>query len=66
MAEENIITNITARADFSSLIKDLGRVTASLSSLQQTVGTTNKAIASQIDAINRGFANTVRSTGAAV
>ena len=63
MAEENIITNITARADFSSLIKDLGRVTASLSSLQQTVGTTNKAIASQIDAINRGFANTVRSTG---
>lgn len=63
MAEENIITNITARADFSSLIKDLGRVTASLSSLQQTVGATNKAIASQIDAINRGFANTVRSTG---
>ncbi len=63
MAEENIITNITARADFSDLIKDLGRVTASLSSLQQTVGATNKAIASQIDSINRGFANTVRSTG---
>jgi TP901 family phage tail tape measure protein len=63
VAEENIITNITARADFSSLIKDLNRVTASLSSLQQTVGATNKAISSQIDAINRGFANTVRSTG---
>ena len=63
MAEENIITNITAKADFSDLIKDLNRVTASLSSLQQTVGATNKAISSQIDAINRGFANTIRSTG---
>ena len=63
MAEENIITNITAKADFSDLIKDLNRVTASLSSLQQTIGTTNKAISSQIDAINRGFANTIRSTG---
>ncbi len=63
MAEENIVTNITAKADFSDLIKDLNRVTASLSSLQQTIGTTNKAISSQIDAINRGFANTIRSTG---
>ena len=34
MADENIVTNIVANADFSGLIADVNKVTASLSKLQ--------------------------------
>ena len=64
MAEENVIkTNIVATSDMSGLISDLNRVTGSLSELQQKLNATNKALASSVAAMNKNFADTLRSTG---
>ena len=63
MAEEVINTRIVADADFSSLIADVHRVTSSLSKLQEQLANTNKNLASSVAAINRNFADTLRSTG---
>ena len=63
MADENIVTNITASANFSNLIGDLNRVTASLTNLQTQVSATNKSLAAQIAVVNRQFGDTLRSTG---
>mgnify|MGYP000039876550 CR=1 FL=1 len=63
MADENIVTNIVANADFSSLTSDLRRVTAQLSALQDQANATNKALANQIAVMNRQFGDTLRSTG---
>ena len=63
MAEEVINTRIVANADFSSLIADVHRVTASLSKLQEQLSLSNKMLANNVAAINRNFAETLRSTG---
>ena len=63
MAEEVINTRIVADADFSSLIADVHKVTASLSKLQEQLSLSNKMLANNVAAINRNFAETIRSTG---
>ena len=63
MAEENIVTNIVANADFSGLIADVNKVTASLSKLQQELVQSDARLASQIAAMNRSFGENLRRTG---
>ncbi len=63
MADETISTRIVANADFSSLIADVHKVTASLSKLQEQLANSNKMMANQIAVMNRSFADTLRSTG---
>ena len=63
MADEVINTRIVADADFSSLIADVHRVTASLSKLQEQLSNSNKMLANNVAVINRSFADTLRSTG---
>jgi TP901 family phage tail tape measure protein len=63
MAEEQVRTRITADADFSSLIADVHKVTASLSKLQEKIASSNKMLANQIAVMNRSFSDTLRSTG---
>jgi TP901 family phage tail tape measure protein len=63
MAEETINTRIVANADFSALIADVHRVTASLSKLQEQLANSNKMLANQIAVMNRSFSDTLRSTG---
>lgn len=63
MADEVINTRIVANADFSSLIADVHRVTASLSKLQEQLSNSNKMLANNVAVINRSFADTLRSTG---
>jgi TP901 family phage tail tape measure protein len=63
MADEQIVTNIVATADFSNLIADVHKVTASLSQLQQSIVSSNKMLANQIAVMNRSFSDTLRSTG---
>ncbi len=63
MADETISTRIVANADFSALIADVHKVTASLSKLQEQLANSNKMMANQIAVMNRSFADTLRSTG---
>ncbi len=63
MAEEQVRTRITANADFSNLIADVHKVTASLSKLQEKIASSNKMLANQIAVMNRSFSDTLRSTG---
>jgi TP901 family phage tail tape measure protein len=63
MADETISTRIVANADFSALIADVHKVTASLSRLQEKLASSNKMMANQIAVMNRSFSDTVRSTG---
>jgi TP901 family phage tail tape measure protein len=63
MADETISTRIVANADFSALIADVHRVTASLSKLQEQLANSNKMLANQIAVMNRSFSDTLRSTG---
>ena len=63
MAEEQIVTNIVAKSDFSNLIADLNKVTSALTNLQAKLNATNKNLASQVNVMNRSFAETMRSTG---
>ena len=63
MADENIVTNIVAKSDFSNLIADLNKVSFSLSKLQDQLIATNKTLAAQVGVMNRSFADTLRSTG---
>jgi TP901 family phage tail tape measure protein len=63
MAEENLVTNIVAKSNFSDLIADLNRVSAKLLSLQQTLNTTNKTLAVQAAQMQKSFSQTMRSTG---
>jgi len=62
MADEVISTKIVADADFSSLIADVHKVTASLSKLQEQLANSNKMLANNVAVINRNFADTLRST----
>jgi len=63
MADDTISTRIVANADFSALIADVHKVTASLSKLQEQLANSNKMMANQIAVMNRSFADTLRSTG---
>ncbi len=63
MADETISTRIVANADFSALIADVHKVTASLSKLQEQLANSNKMMANQIAVMNRSFSDTLRSTG---
>lgn len=63
MADENIVTNIVAKSDFSNLIADLNKVSFSLTKLQEQLVASNKMLASQVSVMNRSFADTLRSTG---
>ena len=63
MADEQIVTSIVAKADFSNLIADVHKVTASLSHLQQKVAESNKALSTQIKVMNNTFAETLGKTG---
>ena len=63
MADENIVTNIVANADFSNLIADVNKVTASLSKLQQQIISADAKLTNQVAAINRAFSENLRRTG---
>jgi TP901 family phage tail tape measure protein len=63
MAEEQIVTNIVAKSDFSNLIADLNKVSSALTNLQAKLNATNKNLSSQVNVMNRSFAETMRSTG---
>ena len=63
MADENIVTNIVANADFSGLIADVNKVTASLSKLQAQIIQSDTRLASQVATMNRSFGENLRRTG---
>jgi TP901 family phage tail tape measure protein len=63
MADENIVTNIVANADFSGLIGDVNKVTASLSKLQAQLIQSDAKLANQIAVMNRSFSENLRRTG---
>ena len=63
MADQNIVTNITATANFSSLTAQLQAVTSQLLKLQATTIGVNKNLTSQVGVMNRQFDETMRSTG---
>jgi TP901 family phage tail tape measure protein len=63
MADENIVTNIVANADFSGLIGDVNKVTASLSKLQAQLIASDAKLANQIAVMNRSFSENLRRTG---
>jgi len=63
MADENIVTNITATSNFSDLIADVNKVAASLAKLQQQLVTTDKAFTTQVSKINATFAGALSSSG---
>ena len=63
MADQNIVTNITATANFSSLTAQLQAVTSQLLKLQTTTIGLNKNLTSQVGVMNRQFDETMRSTG---
>jgi TP901 family phage tail tape measure protein len=63
MADENIVTNIVANADFSGLIADVNRVTASLSKLQAQIIASDAKLANQVSVMNRSFGENLRRTG---
>ena len=63
MVDQNINTNITATANFSSLTAQLQAVTAQLIKLQTTTVGLNQKLQGQIGQMNRSFVDTMRSTG---
>jgi TP901 family phage tail tape measure protein len=63
MADENIVTNIVANADFSGLIADVNKVTASLSKLQAQIIQSDAKLANQVAVMNRSFSENLRRTG---
>jgi TP901 family phage tail tape measure protein len=63
MADEQIVTNIVATSDFSSLIADVQRTTSALTKLQQELALSNKTLSAQAGQIQKAFGETLRSTG---
>ena len=53
MADENIVTNIVANADFSGLIADVNKVAASLSKLQAQIIQSDARLAKAIENLSR-------------
>jgi len=63
MADENIVTNIVANANFSGLIADVNKITASLSKLQAQIIASDAKLANQVSVMNRSFGENLRRTG---
>ena len=63
MASENVVMNLTANADFSNLVANVNRVTASLLKMQEQIGSTNRILTGQVAAVNKAFSETLRQTG---
>ncbi len=63
MADENVVTNIVATADFSDLIGNVNRLNTELAQLKQTLTNTDKALALQAAKLQQTFSSTLRSTG---
>ena len=63
MAEQNINTNITATANFTSLTAQLRAVTAELIKLQATTIGLDRNLSNEVGRMNRSFADTMRATG---
>ena len=63
MADEQIVTNIVATSNFSSLITDVQRTTAALAKLQQQLAISNKNLALQAGQIQKSFGETLLITG---
>jgi TP901 family phage tail tape measure protein len=63
MADENVVTNIVATADFSDLIGNVNKLNAQLAQLKQNLTNTDKALALQAAKLQQTFASTLRSTG---
>jgi len=63
MADENIVTNIVATANFSGLIADVNKITASLSKLQAQIIASDAKLANQVSVMNRSFGENLRRTG---
>ena len=63
MAEQNIYTNITATANFTSLTAQLRAVTAELIKLQATTIGLDRNLSNEVGRMNRAFADTMRATG---
>lgn len=63
MADEQIVTNIVATSDFSGLIADVQKASAALAKFKQQAALTNTALASQANAAQKSFGDTLRATG---
>ena len=63
MADENVVTNIVATADFSDLIGNVNRLNSQLAQLKQNLTNTDKALALQAAKLQQSFSATLRSTG---
>lgn len=63
MADQNIYTNITATANFTSLTAQLRAVTAELIKLQATTIGLDRNLSNEVGRMNRAFADTMRATG---
>ncbi len=63
MADENVVTNIVATADFSDLIGNVNRLNSQLAQLKQNLTNTDKALALQAAKLQQSFSSTLRSTG---
>ena len=63
MADEQIVTSIVAKADLSSLVSEVHRVTASLQQLQRELIASNKSIAASTKVANNAFKDTLVQSG---
>jgi TP901 family phage tail tape measure protein len=63
MADENVVTNIVATADFSDLIGNVNKLNTQLAQLKQNLTNTDKALALQAAKLQQSFSATLRSTG---
>ena len=63
MADENVVTNIVATADFSDLIGNVNKLNTELAQLKQSLTNTDKALALQAAKLQQSFSSTLRSTG---
>lgn len=63
MADEQIVTNIVAKADLSSLVSEVHRVTVSLQQLQRELIASNKSIAASTKVANNAFKDTLVQSG---
>jgi len=63
MADEQIVTNIVAKADLSSLVSQVHKVTSSLQQLQRELIASNKSIAASTKVANNAFRDTLVQSG---
>ena len=63
MADEQIVTNIVAKADLSSLVSQVHKVTNSLQQLQRELIASNKSIAASTKVANNAFKDTLVQSG---